>query len=98
MVTPPVILLPNPPPVYSLMKTTFSASVFSHRAIQEDDLRGYAPQLAFLAIERALGRCSQQTQHQRRERSDHGHRHLDDVPGLGAQMVLRQNLLQEHPK
>jgi hypothetical protein len=33
MVTPPVILLPKPPPVYSLMKTTFSGSMFSHRAI-----------------------------------------------------------------
>jgi hypothetical protein len=33
METPPVILLPNPPPVYSLMKTILSASMFSHRAI-----------------------------------------------------------------
>ena len=29
----PVILLPNPPPVYSLMKTTLSGSMFSQRAI-----------------------------------------------------------------
>ena len=33
MVTPPVILLPNPPPVYSLMKTILSASMFSQRAM-----------------------------------------------------------------
>ncbi len=31
--TPPVILLPNPPPVYSLTKTTLLASMFSHRAM-----------------------------------------------------------------
>ena len=30
---PPVILLPNPPPVYSLVNTTLSASIFSQRAI-----------------------------------------------------------------
>jgi hypothetical protein len=30
--TPPVILLPNPPPVYSLMKTTLLGSIFSHLA------------------------------------------------------------------
>ncbi len=31
--TPPVILLPNPPPVYSLMKTTLSGLMFNQRAI-----------------------------------------------------------------
>ena len=31
--TPPVTLLPNPPPVYSLMKTILSASMFSQRAM-----------------------------------------------------------------
>ena len=31
--TPPVTLLPNPPPVYSLMNTTLSGSMFIQRAI-----------------------------------------------------------------
>ncbi len=33
METPPVILLPNPPPVYSLMKTILSRSMFIHLAM-----------------------------------------------------------------
>ena len=32
-VTPPVILLPKPPPVYSLMRTTLPTSMFSHLAM-----------------------------------------------------------------
>jgi hypothetical protein len=31
--TPAVILLPKPPPVYSLIRTTLSGSIFSQRAI-----------------------------------------------------------------
>src|SRR5450432_1127106 len=36
METPPVILLPNPLPVYSLMKTILSASMFNHRRWQTE--------------------------------------------------------------
>ena len=32
-VTPPVILLPKPPPVYSLIRTTLPGSMFNHLAI-----------------------------------------------------------------
>ena len=36
----PVTLLPNPPPVYSLMKTTLSGSIFSQRASAAHRLHG----------------------------------------------------------
>jgi len=69
-------------------------AVIAQGTIQNDDVRGNLPDIARARVERTLGRCNHETEHERRKRGDDTDRDVHGLSRLVLDLFRRQHRVQ----